>query len=68
MTNDEIKQRKFDISIRLDELTKDFVQADLGAEFDDLEERKAEYKSLHNELRILLGKEPRYYKEVDNGN
>ena len=37
-------------------------QADLGAVFDDLEARKSEFISLHNELRTLLGKEQREYK------
>ena len=32
----------------------------------DLAERQKEFQTLHNELRILLGKEPRKYLEVDN--
>lgn len=51
-----------EIRIRLNELSQDFVQADLGAVFADIEERKAEFKALHNELRELLGKEPRLYQ------
>ena len=51
------------IQSRLNELSQDFVQASLGAEFTDLEERKTEFKTLHNELRTLLGKGPRVYKE-----
>lgn len=51
-----------EIQTRLNELSQDFVQVNLGAVFDDLEQRKAEFKSLHNELRGLLGKEPREYK------
>lgn len=58
------KLRKIiNIQSRLNELSQDFVQASLGAEFSDLEERKNEFKTLHNELRALLGKEPRVYKE-----
>lgn len=53
--------RKFQIQARLSELSQDFVQAQLGAEFSDLEERKTEFKTLHNELRMLLGKNPRNY-------
>lgn len=50
------------IKQKLNELSNDFVQAQLGAKFDDLEERKAEFVRLHNELRQLLGKEPRIYE------
>ncbi len=58
------KLRKIiNIQSRLNELSQDFVQASLGAEFTDLEERKTEFKTLHNELRTLLGKGPRVYKE-----
>lgn len=52
------------IQTRLNELSQDFIQINLGAVFDDLEQRKQEFKFLHNELRSLLGKEPREYKEV----
>ena len=33
----------------------------LGAVFDDLEARKSEFKTLHNELRELQGKDKRKY-------
>ena len=59
---DEKTKRMIFINSRLNELSHDFVQAQLGARFDDLEERKAEFISLHNELRELLGKEPRIYE------
>lgn len=52
------------IQTRLNELSQDFIQINLGAVFDDLEQRKQEFKFLHNELRSLLGKEPREYKEI----
>lgn len=66
-TQEEInEQRKFEISNRLNQLSQDFVQAQLGAEFEDMEERKAEFIKLHNELRALEGKEPRYYKTDKN--
>lgn len=62
-TEEQLKEnRKKEIQIRLDQLDKDFRQADLGAIFEDLEERKAEFRELHNKLRVLLGKEPREYE------
>ena len=44
---------------RLAELTKDFAQVQAGLIIDDLEERKAEFRTLLNEVRALQGKEPR---------
>lgn len=62
VTEEELKeQRKFEITARLNQLSQDFVQAMAGAYFEDLEERKAEFQTLHNELRVLEGKEPREY-------
>ena len=52
-----------EIKTRLEQLSQDFVQLLVGAEFEDLEERKKEFQFLHNELRELLGKEPRIYVE-----
>lgn len=49
------------IKNRLNELSQDIIQAQAGAIFDDLEERKAEFQELHNELRALQGKEAREY-------
>ena len=51
------------IKPRLEQLSQDLIQAQAGAVFEDLEERKAEFQELHNELRTLLGKEPREYVE-----
>lgn len=59
LNNNLIRQRE--IQARLNELSQDFVQVVVGAELDDIEERKQEFKELHNELRGLLGKEPREY-------
>lgn len=53
--------RKVEITERLNKLSQDFVQAMAGAYFEDLEERKTEFQTLHNELRQLEGKEPRKY-------
>lgn len=50
-----------EIDARLKKLDQDFRQADLGAVFEDLDERKAEFITLHNELRQLLGKPAREY-------
>lgn len=52
-----------EIKPRLEQLSQDLIQAQAGAVFEDLEERKLEFQTLHNELRILLGKEPRKYVE-----
>ena len=46
---------------RLEQLSQDLIQAQAGAMFDNLDERVAEFRTLHNELRELLGKEPRKY-------
>lgn len=51
-----------EIKVELNNLSQDFIQAEIGAVFDDLEQRKENFKTLHNELRKLLGKEPRIYK------
>ena len=69
--NEFLKQKDLEIltyksiekkQIRLNELTQDFIQASLGAVFDDIEERKREFRTLHNELRVFQGKKPREYK------
>ena len=56
------KKRIVEIKQQLEELTKDFIQYYLGATIENIEERKAKFISLHNELRELLGKQPRIYK------
>jgi hypothetical protein len=56
------EERKLEIKHRLDELKEDFIQVLAGAEIEDLEERRLEFQSLHNELRQLEGKPPRKYK------
>lgn len=58
---ENLERQILNIQIRLEQLSQDFIQAQLGAEFEDLEERKAEFRTLHNELRALLGKKPRTY-------
>lgn len=51
-----------EIKARLSELSEDFIQATAGAKFSDLDARLTEFRTLHNELRILLGKTPRLYQ------
>lgn len=63
MENSKKLRKIISIQSRLNELSQDFIQVSLGAEFTDLEDRKEEFRTLHNELRQLLGKEPRVYKE-----
>lgn len=61
------KQKRIsEIKTRLEQLSQDIIQSLAGAEFEDMAERQKEFQTLHNELRILLGKEPRKYLEVDN--
>lgn len=57
-TEHKISEKK----ARLDELTKDFAQVDAGLEIADIEERRAEFRKLLNEVRALQGKEPRKRK------
>lgn len=62
-TAEELKEKRiFEIKSRLDDLTKDLVQMGCGAIFNDEEKRVLEFRTLHNELRTLLGKGPREYK------
>ena len=48
-----------EIKRRLRALSEDLVQVLAGEEIPDIEERRAEFVALHNELRVLEGKEPR---------
>lgn len=62
VTQEELnEQRKFEIQTRLNQLSQDFVQVWCGAEIPDVNTRIVEFQLLHNELRILNGKEPRAY-------
>lgn len=65
-TQEELQeQRIIYIKDRLKQLSEDFIQSLLGAKFNNIDERKEEFISLHNELRQLLGKEPRTYNTID---
>ena len=44
---------------RLEELSKDFAQVQAGLFIEDIEERKLEFQTILNEVRVLQGKEPR---------
>lgn len=55
----ERERRRIFIEERLRALTEDIVQSFVGEVVPDIEERRAEFVALHNELRVLEGKEPR---------
>lgn len=59
-------KRILEIKKRLNELNQDFIQVMCGAVIDDFEERKLEFQELHNELRVLEGKEERVYVEGES--
>lgn len=62
-TEEELTQQEiYEIEIRLNQLTQDFIQMQCGAVFEDADERVAEFQEKHNRLRYLKGKEPREYK------
>lgn len=56
-------QRIQELRSQLAELSNDFMQAYAGEIVPDLEFKKAKFRMLHNELRELLGLEPRDCKE-----
>lgn len=59
-TQEEINnQLIFEKTKRLEELTKDFAQVQAGLMIDDIEERRFEFRTLLNEVRVLQGKKPR---------
>lgn len=64
-SEEELKQQQIRIKIkRLTELTKDLAQVQVGLVIDDIEDRKAEFRTLLNEVRILQGKEIRKTEEL----
>jgi hypothetical protein len=50
------------IQAELDKLSQDIIQDMVGEKVPDIESRKARFFQLHNELRKILGKEPRTMK------
>lgn len=64
-TEEQLKQQQINTKInRLTELTKDLAQVQAGLIITDIEERKAEFRTLLNEVRVLQGKQPR---EINGG-
>lgn len=55
--------KKNEIKAELSKLSEDIIQYSAGEQVPDIEKRKAEFIELHNELRILEGKEPREIKK-----
>ena len=59
-----MEEEKVEIQARLIELDQDIVQDIAGEIVPNIEERKAEFVTLHNELRTLLGKKQRKLKNT----
>ena len=60
LTEEEIRIQELRTKTnRLEELTKDFAQVQVGFFIEDIEERKLEFQKLLNEVRLLQNKEPR---------
>lgn len=63
-TKEELEQmRIYEIQQRLVELDQDIIQDLAGEIVPNIDDRKAEFIKLHNELRTLLGKEKRKTRE-----
>lgn len=64
-TEEELKEMRIcEIQQRLVELDQDIVQDIAGEVVPNIEKRKAEFVTLHNELRTLLGKKQRKLKNT----
>ena len=59
---DNIIIREQEIKQRLSRLSQDFIQDYVGEKIENLESKKAEFISIHNELRILQNKLPKGVK------
>lgn len=55
------QERIIKLKEKLKELSYDFIQAQAGAVIPDIEAKTIAFKEYHNELRELLGKNPRLY-------
>lgn len=63
-TQEEInEQRKSEIKAELSKLSEDIIQSQVGEIVPNIEERKTRFIALHNELRVLEGKETREIKK-----
>ena len=61
-TEKELNQLRIaELTLRLEKLSQDLIQALAGAIIEDLEARKLEFQTIHNEIRALQGKEARPY-------
>ena len=59
-TKEELKEQKIaELKQRLSQLSEDIIQSTAGEIINDIDSRKAEFVKLHNELRVLLGKDER---------
>ncbi len=54
--------RIIEIKERLTSISEDLIQDLVGEIVDDLQTKKIEFINLHNELRMLLGKQPKQLK------
>ena len=62
-TKEENETKIAELKAELEELTKDFAQVNAGLVIDNIEEKKVEFQTKLNEIRVLQGKEPRSIKE-----
>lgn len=57
---EETKQKELPLKLaRLEEITKDMAQVTAGFIVPDIEDKKAEFRQLLNEVRYIQGKNPR---------
>lgn len=51
--------KKEELKEKLNRLSEDMIQAFIGEQIPNIEEKKKQFVKLHNELRVLEGKEKR---------
>lgn len=49
---------------RIKQLSEDIIQYIVGEHIPDIEDRKLEFITLHNEVRVLEGKKPRLFNNL----
>lgn len=54
--------RAQEIQMELERLSQDIIQDMAGESVPDIEARKMRFFTLHNELRMIMGKDPRILK------
>lgn len=63
-TKEEINQNKTDeLKLELQKLSEDIIQHICGEDIPDIQDRMSKFIAIHNEVRILEGKEPREIKK-----